>query len=99
MESLNLRLYSFLYGSTSDSPSWVSARPLPPQSPCLVPAGGLSETRGLLDTRPFPEPEERRQVPGRTRLSCQVMVVAVATLPPWREQKPRGPHLQVESGK
>lgn len=59
----------------------------------MGPPGGFPQTRGLLDTRPSPEPE-RQQVPRRMRLGCQVTVVTIATLPPQREQKPQHPHLR-----
>lgn len=54
---------------------------------------------GLLDICLSLEPEERQQVPRTTQLGCQVTVVTIATLPPWREQKPQHPHLQTRGGR
>lgn len=64
----------------------------------MGPPGGFPQTRGLLDTRPSPEPE-RQQVPRTMRLGCQVTVVTIATLPPQREQKPQHPHLRRRGGR
>lgn len=72
--------------------------PCCPGLPGLSPPGAFSEMRGLLDTSLSPEREERQQVPRTTQLGCQVTVVTIATLSPWREQKPQHPHLQKRGG-